>query len=99
MWTAGILLSVGALANIPIITAARDRGPVRALLPVVRVPRGEAPLRRVVVIGAGFFGGVIARRLAEVGITPVVASRTSGELRLDVEDRDVDRAARCRRAM
>jgi hypothetical protein len=53
---------------------------------VVRVSRGEAPLRRVVVIGAGFFGRVIARRLADVGITPVVASRTRGEMRLDVED-------------
>ena len=44
-------------------------------------------MRRVVVIGDGFFGRVIARRLAAVGITPVVASRTSGELRLDAEDR------------
>jgi hypothetical protein len=44
-------------------------------------------VRRVVVIGAGFFGRVIARRLADVGITPVVASRTRGDLRLDVEDR------------
>jgi predicted dinucleotide-binding enzyme len=43
-------------------------------------------LRRVVVIGAGFFGGVVARRLADIGITPVVASRTRGETRLDVED-------------
>lgn len=38
------------------------------------------------VIGAGFFGRVIARRLADVGIAPVVASRTHGELRLDVQD-------------
>jgi predicted dinucleotide-binding enzyme len=44
-------------------------------------------VRRVVVIGAGFFGSVISRRLARVGITPVVASRTRGDLRLDVEDR------------
>ncbi len=43
-------------------------------------------MRRVVVIGAGFFGGVVARRLADIGITPVVASRTRGETRLDVED-------------
>jgi hypothetical protein len=43
-------------------------------------------VRRVVVIGAGFFGRVIARRLADVGIAPVVASRTHGEVRLDVED-------------
>jgi len=54
---------------------------------VVRLPRGEAPLRRVVVIGAGFFGRVIARRLADVGTPPVVASRTRGDVRLDVEDR------------
>jgi hypothetical protein len=39
------------------------------------------------VIGAGFFGRVIARRLADVGIAPLVASRTRGDLRLDVEDR------------
>ena len=38
------------------------------------------------VIGAGFFGGVIARRLADVGIAPVVASRTQGDVRLDVQD-------------
>lgn len=43
-------------------------------------------MRRVVLIGAGFFGRVIARRLADVGIAPVVASRTRGEMRLDVED-------------
>jgi hypothetical protein len=41
----------------------------------------------VVVIGAGFFGRVIARRLADVGMAPLVASRTRGDLRLDVEDR------------
>ena len=38
-------------------------------------------------IGAGFFGRVIARRLADVGMAPLVASRTGGDLRLDVEDR------------
>ena len=54
---------------------------------MVRVSRGEAPLRRVVVIGAGFFGGVVARRLAEVGVNAVVASRTRGDIRVDVEDR------------
>ena len=54
---------------------------------MVRVSRGEAPLRRVIVIGAGFFGGVVARRLADVGITALVASRTRGDLRVDVEDR------------
>lgn len=54
---------------------------------MVRLPRGEAPLRRVVVIGAGFFGGVIARRLADGGIPLAVASRTRGDMRIDVEDR------------
>jgi hypothetical protein len=53
---------------------------------MVRLPRGEAPLRRVLVIGAGFFGRVVARRLADVGITPVLASRTRADVRLDVED-------------
>jgi hypothetical protein len=54
---------------------------------VVRVSRGEAPLRRVVVIGAGFFGRVVARRLDDVGIRAVVAARTRGDIRVDVEDR------------
>jgi predicted dinucleotide-binding enzyme len=54
---------------------------------VVRVSRGEAPLRRVVVIGAGFFGRVLARRLADVGLQAIVASRTRGDIRVDVEDR------------
>lgn len=54
---------------------------------MVRVPRGETPLRRVVVIGDGFFGRVVARRLADVGIRAVIASRTSGDVRVDVEDR------------
>jgi len=49
-------------------------------------------VKRVVVIGAGFFGRVIARRLADVGIAPVVASRTHGALRLDVEDGGAIRA-------
>jgi len=43
-------------------------------------------VRRVVVIGAGFFGRVITRRLADVGIAPILASRTHGEMRLDVAD-------------
>lgn len=54
---------------------------------MVRVSRGEASLRRVVVIGAGFFGGVVARRLADVGIRAVIGSRTRGDIRIDVEDR------------
>ena len=54
---------------------------------MVRVSRGEAPLRRVVIIGAGFFGRVVARRLADVGVRSVVASRSRGHIRVDVEDR------------
>jgi hypothetical protein len=38
------------------------------------------------VIGTGFFGRVIARRLADVGLQPIVASRTRGDIRVDVED-------------
>ena len=44
-------------------------------------------------VGDGFFGRVIARRLVAVGIRPVVASRTSGELRLDVDEPASVRAA------
>jgi hypothetical protein len=54
---------------------------------VVRVSRGEAPLRRVVVFGAGFFGRVVTRRLGDAGIRAVVASRTRGDIHVDVEDR------------
>ena len=54
---------------------------------MVRIPRGETPLRRVVVLGAGFFGRVIAHRLSDAGIRAVVASRTRGDIRVDVEDR------------
>ena len=50
-------------------------------------------MRRVVVAGSGFFARVIARRLAEVGVPSVLASRTSGDLRLDVEDPSSIRAA------
>lgn len=39
------------------------------------------------IIGAGFFGSVVARRLADVGVPRVVASRTRGAIRVDVEDR------------
>jgi hypothetical protein len=39
------------------------------------------------VIGAGFCGAVVARRLADVGINAVVASRTRGDIRVDVDDR------------
>ncbi|HEV8228717.1 MAG TPA: saccharopine dehydrogenase NADP-binding domain-containing protein [Candidatus Limnocylindria bacterium] len=61
----------------------------------MRLSRGEAPLRRVVIVGAGFFGRVVARRLADVGVAPVVAARSRGDLRIDVEDRrSIGRALR-----
>ena len=43
-------------------------------------------MRRVVVIGAGFFGGLVARGLRERGITPLVASRGGADLQIDVDD-------------
>jgi hypothetical protein len=43
-------------------------------------------LRRVLVLGTGFFGRVVARRLVERGIAPLIASRTRGDVRVDVED-------------
>jgi hypothetical protein len=54
---------------------------------MVRLPRDEAALRRVVVFGDGFFGRVVARRLAAGGIRAVIASRSSGDMHVDVEDR------------
>lgn len=43
-------------------------------------------MRRVVVVGAGFFGGHVARRLRAVGIAPLVATRSGADLRIDAED-------------
>jgi hypothetical protein len=54
---------------------------------MVRLPCGEAALRRVVVLGSGFFARVIARRLADAGIHALIASRSRGDLQVDVEDR------------
>lgn len=54
---------------------------------MVRVSRGEAALRRVVIFGAGFFGSVVARRLADARIRAVISSRTRGDIHVDVEDR------------
>lgn len=42
-------------------------------------------MRRVLVVGAGFFGRLVARRLTEDGLTPVVASR-HGAVPIDAED-------------
>ena len=44
-------------------------------------------MRRILVVGAGFFGGHIARRLRELGLAPLVASRRGVDLRLDAEDK------------
>ncbi len=43
-------------------------------------------MRRVVVVGSGFFGRLVARRLREVGVAPLVATRRGADLRLDAED-------------
>lgn len=48
-------------------------------------------MRRVIVVGAGFFGGLVARRLCEVGVSPLVATRRGADARLDAEDdRSID---------
>ena len=44
-------------------------------------------MRRIVVVGAGFFGRLIARRLADQGIVFVLASRRGPDTQIDVEDR------------
>jgi hypothetical protein len=43
-------------------------------------------LRRVLVVGRGFFGGLVAARLRDSGVTPLVGARRGGDLRLDAED-------------
>jgi saccharopine dehydrogenase-like protein len=43
-------------------------------------------MRRVLVVGAGFFGGLVAGRLRDVGVAPLVATRHGADLRLDAED-------------
>ena len=43
-------------------------------------------MRRVIVVGAGFFGRLVAARLAEIGCAPLVATRRSRDLSLDAED-------------
>ena len=42
-------------------------------------------MRRLVVVGAGFFGAIVARRLRELGLAPLVATRRGADLRLDAE--------------
>jgi hypothetical protein len=43
-------------------------------------------MRRLLVVGAGLFGRLVAARLAELGCAPLVATRRSGDVRLDAED-------------
>jgi hypothetical protein len=43
-------------------------------------------VRRVIVVGAGFFGRLVARRLCDVGVAPLAATRHGADLRLDAED-------------
>jgi Saccharopine dehydrogenase NADP binding domain len=50
-------------------------------------------MRRVIVVGAGLFGLVIASRLAQRGIAPVVAARSGHDIQLDAEDDGSLRAA------
>lgn len=50
-------------------------------------------MRRVIVVGAGLFGLVIASRLAQRGIAPLVAARSGHDVQLDAEDDTSIRAA------
>ena len=43
-------------------------------------------MKRVVVVGAGFFGRHVARRLVASGVGPLVAARRGGDVRMDAED-------------
>jgi hypothetical protein len=44
-------------------------------------------MKRVVVLGgSGFFGGLIAAQLRAAGLTPLVASRSGGDLRIDANN-------------
>lgn len=44
-------------------------------------------MRRVIVIGgSGFFGGLVAQKLRESAVQPLIASRTRGEVRVDAEN-------------
>ena len=60
---------------------------------MVRLVLAPAPMRRVIVLGAGLFGLVIASRLTQRGIAPLMASRSGHDLQLDAEDESSIRAA------
>ena len=50
-------------------------------------------MKRVVVLGGtGFFGKLVAERLAAAGLQPVIAARSSGGLRIDANDAESIRA-------
>ena len=42
-------------------------------------------MRRVIVVGAGLFGQIIASRLTQLGITPIVATRSGHDVQMDAE--------------
>jgi hypothetical protein len=50
-------------------------------------------MTRVLVVGAGFFGRLVAQRLRDVGLAPLVATRHGPDLVLDAEDDASLRAA------
>ncbi len=44
-------------------------------------------MKRVVILGgSGFFGGLIAEQLRAAGVTPIIASRTRGDIRIDADN-------------
>lgn len=53
---------------------------------MVRLVVAAPALRRVIVVGAGFFGRLVISRLAESGVEPLVAMRRGAGLRMDAED-------------
>lgn len=55
-------------------------------LATLQAARPSARVRRILVVGAGFFGTLVARRLRDVGLPPLVATRRGVDLRLDAED-------------
>jgi hypothetical protein len=51
-------------------------------------------MKRVIILGGtGFFGRLIAERLSAAGVRPVIASRSSGDLRIDANSKEDLRAS------